>query len=378
LNDTNTKVISAKLLREARTDQRGDFLYIATLGKEGTSPSVHSRAFENSGVYVMRNSWKPSAQYLIFDAGPYGGWHGHEDKLSFELSAFGAPMIVDGGAYRYSGDEAYRAYFVSSAAHNTVLIDGRGQSRRLLEHNSRPERADKSVRIEGNQWFSNGEIDFASGIYRDGYSKIMESGSDDPAIDSSITHRRDIVYVKNDYFVVADTINGSGRHEVELLFHLSPGSMPQILSESTHVRYPNGATLNILSEGQRQRDISIIEGQREPIQGWFSSETYEAVPAPVVNVKYIAELPTKIYTVLIPSAPRSSTETHSSAPEINVEKLECMNTELCLEIRSPAWEDRIVFQTDDTGSQGIASFVRRIRDRVAEDKPDVSGSLNRY
>ncbi len=379
LNDTNTRDISKKLLSEARTDHRGDLLFIVTQGAEGVPPPVRSRAFEDSGVYVMRSDWTKLAQYLIFDAGPYGGWHGHEDKLSFELSAYGTPMIVDGGAYRYSGDKLYRAYFVSSAAHNTVLIDGRGQSRRFIEANKRPERADEAQRNESNLWFSDEEIDYVSGIYRDGYSDMQNSGSGDPVIDKSVTHRRDIVYIKNDYFVIADTLSGSGTHDVELLFHLPPESLPQIAGESVNIRYPNEATLEILPKGQGQLDIFITAGQRKPIQGWFSSEKYEAVPAPVVAMKFRAKLPTTLYTVLVPSPAAAVTENRFHVNNLAVLDTNCESTKVCLEITSTKSVDRITFPSSDMAgrlsyskkinSGEPVSFERRVREAGTGDGP---------
>ena len=75
----------------------------------------------------MRSDWTEDARWLIFDTGPYGGPHGHEDKLSFELFAYGAPFIVDPGSYTYNRSDPYREYFVGSQGHNTVLVDNKSQ-----------------------------------------------------------------------------------------------------------------------------------------------------------------------------------------------------------------------------------------------------------
>ena len=84
-----------------------------------------------AGRHVMRSDWTPEAKYLIADTGPYGGPHGHEDLLSFELFAYGAAFIVDPGSYTYNRTDPYRDYFVSSHGHNTVIVDGGSQVRRF-------------------------------------------------------------------------------------------------------------------------------------------------------------------------------------------------------------------------------------------------------
>ena len=88
----------------------------------------------------MRSDWEtaPNARYLLFDAGPYGGYHGHEDKLNLEMYAYGQTFIVDPGCHNYDEADPYRAHFVSSHAHNTLLVDGKSQIRRWYRENLRP------------------------------------------------------------------------------------------------------------------------------------------------------------------------------------------------------------------------------------------------
>lgn len=80
----------------------------------------------DSGYYIFKQGeWK-----LIVDAGQPGPTylpgHAHCDAMSFELFRSGKPMIVNCGTYAYQCDE--RAFFRSTAAHNTVQVDGVEQS----------------------------------------------------------------------------------------------------------------------------------------------------------------------------------------------------------------------------------------------------------
>jgi hypothetical protein len=199
INDTNEMDVPSFLNDLRETFDRPDLLFAATNGAQGEPPQKTSTDFPYSGYYLMRSDWTPSARYLIFDAGSYGGFHGHEDKLSFEMSAYGAPMITDAGAYAYTGDEAFRAYFVSTWAHNTALIDGLGQNRYLYNQYKTSIRADRAEKLTGNRWESTEQFDYASGSYNDGYSAMSNKGRGATEIETAVTHDREILFVKPDY-----------------------------------------------------------------------------------------------------------------------------------------------------------------------------------
>ena len=57
--------------------------------------------------------------------------HGHPDALSFQMFIDGTPALVDSGTYNYHITPEERDYFRSTAAHNTVMINGQEQSEML-------------------------------------------------------------------------------------------------------------------------------------------------------------------------------------------------------------------------------------------------------
>jgi hypothetical protein len=63
-------------------EYRGDFLWIATEGAQGTRPDHTSHLFPWAGQVIMRSGWDRQASYLAFEVGPFGTGHQHEDKLS--------------------------------------------------------------------------------------------------------------------------------------------------------------------------------------------------------------------------------------------------------------------------------------------------------
>jgi uncharacterized heparinase superfamily protein len=83
------------------------------------------RSFFGSGGIFIAQGYR---NYLIADFGEVGqkglGGHGHNDTFSFELCLDGEPIIVDSGSETYTGDLSKYDRYRSTAAHNTVMVDG--------------------------------------------------------------------------------------------------------------------------------------------------------------------------------------------------------------------------------------------------------------
>jgi uncharacterized heparinase superfamily protein len=69
---------------------------------------------------------------IIIDSGELGylsiAAHGHADALAFTMSVAGKEILVDPGTYSYHTLPRWRNYFRGTAAHNTVVVDGKNQS----------------------------------------------------------------------------------------------------------------------------------------------------------------------------------------------------------------------------------------------------------
>jgi uncharacterized heparinase superfamily protein len=104
----------------------------AALLEEFEITPVEQSRFEQAGYYILQN---PEMK-IVMDAGEiapdYMPGHGHCDGLSFELSRKGRPVFVNAGTGQYQGN--LRSYFRSTAAHNTVVVDGQEQSQCWGEH----------------------------------------------------------------------------------------------------------------------------------------------------------------------------------------------------------------------------------------------------
>lgn len=270
---------------------RPDFKFFATDAREGTEPLAKSIEFPYSGIYVMRSDWSSDARYMIVDAGLFGSSHGHEDKLSFELFAFGKPFIIESGTYTYVYNR-WHHYFESSFAHNTIVVDKRSQ----LRHASEDNWVSMPPQKQPNVWISKQNFDYLESRYDEGYGNRKED------VLKGITHTRRILFVKPDYWILWDIVDGNGSHSAEQLFHFAAETEVQI-DDGKNIRanYPNGPALLISNLGKSELSLSKREGAEDPIQGWVSSEYGSKMAAPVVGIESGGEMPRVFVCVLYPA-----------------------------------------------------------------------------
>lgn len=272
---------------------RANFRYFATNRKKGRPPAKCSYAFPHSGYCVMRENWDKDAQYLVFDAGYFGSGHQHEDKLNFVLCAYGRPLIIDPSIYRYYPDE-YSRYFRSTQAHNSVLVDGKGQCRRTLKERERIPDPDA-------KWVSTPDYDLATGAYKDGFE----------GLDKNIKHKRSILYLKGQCFITKDTIYGKGMHMIEQKFHLSPvikrtgkispGKVKVDKNGIVRTIEPGLANIAIVPLDRKKVKVNIQRGCRNPVAGWVAMDGMQ--PSHEITFIRRGELPMTFTTILAPLHP---------------------------------------------------------------------------
>jgi hypothetical protein len=205
---------------------RADMRFVATGGREGTPPRERVAHFPASGYHVVRSAWGPAdAQHLVFDCGPLGeGNHGHFDALSFELAAFGRPLVVDPGRYTYSEATTpedpcnWRVHFRGTAAHNTVCVDGRNQTRyqpKPVKDGTRHAEGSVRHRIAGPAPDTS-LVESCSGPRLD----LLHGRCASHAYDA--VHERCIVFVDRGYWIVTDWLDAAQEHQYALKFQLAP------------------------------------------------------------------------------------------------------------------------------------------------------------
>lgn len=177
---------------------------------ESEEPAMISTDFAHGGYCVMRDGWSDTDNYLIVDCGEVGslaGGHGHADALSIEVAVHGKTLLVDSGTYTYHESRELRNYFRSTAAHNTLEIDGSSSSEPATAFSWKTRAEAKRIR-----WVSTDRFDLFEGSHN-GYERL-----NDPA-----THSRSILFLKNDYWIIRDLVDTQGEHQYSLNFHFDTG-----------------------------------------------------------------------------------------------------------------------------------------------------------
>jgi hypothetical protein len=254
------------LLRKAQRYYSSDVLsYVLSQGEQGKPPDHRSRLFADSGYCILRNDWveRPYAdgRYLFFDCGDLGfGSHGHYDLLSFEMAAYGRSLIVDPGRYTYHEHDSdgvnWRHAFKGTAAHNTVMIDGKDQMAYQCHEPVGPQPRATVLTFESNHGF-----DFVHGR---ALSPLYE-----------VDHQRSIFFAEAEYWIVSDVLLASEAHRYEQFFHLGPEAQGQTEFQDQGISAPN-----LLIAQARRAEIEI--GLKP---GWVSLEYGVKQPAPVLSFR---------------------------------------------------------------------------------------------
>ena len=342
-----------QLARAGEAFGREDLIYIGTDGNQGTRPADTSVGFNDAGLYVMRSSWTKDARYLLFNAGPYGGPHGHEDKLSIEVFAFGQPFIVDSGSYTYEKADPFRTYFVGSEGHNTVLVDGQSQVRRWRKGSLNP----KPARGNDATWISEPDFDYVSATYDDGYSSFSFDKPDDAQVIRDVIHTRRILFVRPDYWVIVDQLDASVPHSYQVLFHAAPelavrvGSDNKVILETA----PGGAALYLIPADSHAAKVSCLAGSMDPIQGWYSPGTRQKTSATAVIYEQEHRASTAVATLLY------ACPSGQSGDDINIEPLAVSGGKgLAFVVATDRGRDYLLFsQGDDSDLRQFGPYQAR-------------------
>jgi hypothetical protein len=66
--------------------------------------------------------------WALFKASRFGSFsHSHADQNTFQLNAYGRPLLIDSGYYPWMGSPHDQLWTRQTRAHNGVLVNGRGQ-----------------------------------------------------------------------------------------------------------------------------------------------------------------------------------------------------------------------------------------------------------
>ena len=155
---------------------------------------------------------------MVVDAAEVGmrgiGGHGHNDVLSFDLWAAGAPLLVDSGTYTYSRRSRRPSGAAPTAAHNALRVDGQETSRLGGEPLAVADRKRRAA--DGVTWSGPRPRPDVLAAEHDGYRRLPQ-----PVVQRRRIHLRQAARI----WRIDDELDGSGEHLIEVYF--TGRSVPQ-------------------------------------------------------------------------------------------------------------------------------------------------------
>jgi uncharacterized heparinase superfamily protein len=248
-------------------------LELLTLLQPAPAPPDRLTFLDASGYVVLR----PGPRlHLLMDVGPpcpkQLPAHAHADCLSLVLSVDGEQVLVDSGTSTYE-DGPTRSYERSTAAHNTVTIDGENQTEVWGAF-----RAGRRAHPQVHRARDEGDALVISASH-DGYRHLP----------GRPVHRRTVRAGERTVDIV-DEILGAGTRDVVVHSHLAPGVACQLGSDGRLSAVP--LLIQTTVEG---RSVASTERMRPgSCAGQFGSPR----PVSVFEVKATGPLPIRLSTTI--------------------------------------------------------------------------------
>ncbi len=236
------------------------FRFFYTLGSEGKEPEKKDYKYSEEGIYVMRSGWKRDSDYMLTHSTQLErgerSTHSHNDSMHAEVTLKGEDILVDSGRYIYRSSiwKDWRAYFVSTLAHNTLYVDDhemgaipgvdRVRGVRALCHFFGEEAGCKVIDLSHN-----------------GYAYLS-----DP-----VFHRRKFVLLPSSSVVLVDWVDGPGeeKHDFRLMYNFNT---KDVTLDGHHIDYISRHGMNFTVDfvSDAPFDSSLLCGSEDPKGGWIS------------------------------------------------------------------------------------------------------------
>jgi hypothetical protein len=267
-----------RLLPEGMWDEESVWLFGAeSMGLPRSPAPRRSSTFSSSGLHVLRSG---DSDFGVVRCGSVTERFTQMDMLHLDVWINGENILADPGTYRYNGDPVSLAHFVRTGAHNTVMIDGQEQMLHRRQFKMSYWTPARTLRFEDRPhyaWFSGEHL---------GYVRT-----------TGCTHRRCILLLKPDCWMIVDTLRGQGRHTARLHWLADADATPG--EDGLNLRGTRATTLlSIFDLNGRPLPAAAERGSLSPMRGWVSRRYAERIPASSITVEASGSMPLGFVTLL--------------------------------------------------------------------------------
>ena len=264
----------------------------ATLGRERRLPRPAERPgrFPKAGLVLLRSRVEDGPEiWCRCDGGPHGflsiAAHAHADALALEVRHDGIDVFADPGNFCYHGEPAWREWFRSTAAHNTIEIGGASQSESggpfLWNTQATTTTLASDIGKQAVQTWS---------AEHDGYQRLS------PAV----THRRAVTLDSpSRLLTVVDTLATGAPVEAVLRWQLGPDLQVELDNAYAVLSWSVGGERR---EGQLTLPPELIwtwhRGDTAPVEGWYAPRFGRRIPATALVGRGTFAVTTRLVTTL--------------------------------------------------------------------------------
>ena len=265
---------------------------VGALGRTRELPRPASRPhrFPDAGQVFLRSRAEDGPEiWCRCDGGPHGflsiAAHAHADALSMEVRHDGVDILADPGTYCYHGEPAWREWFRSTAAHNTVEVAGVSQSESggpflwITHPRARTTSCDAGERAV-QAWSAE----------HDGYRRLR----------TPTGHRRAVTLDSpGRVLTIVDSFDTVDEVSLVLSWHLGPGVVADLDGADVALTWQVGPD-------RRHGTLSLPKGlswtahtaETDPVLGWYSPRFGDRVPATSLVGRGAGSSCTRLVTVL--------------------------------------------------------------------------------
>ncbi|MFN2453701.1 MAG: alginate lyase family protein [Pyrinomonadaceae bacterium] len=251
-----------------------------------------SVSFTETGYHVLRG--RDAANFCAFRCGSIRDRFSQIDMLHLDVWWRGLNMLVDGGSYSYNDSATWHNYFMRTASHNTVMVDRHDQMLHYRRFKCLYWTQAKLLRFEDHPDYA-----ICAGEHY-GFQRFLKK----------CVHRRCVLFLKDDLWIVVDKIYGSGTHDVRL--HWLCGDFQDEhdkREERLTLTTPEGLfSVQVYDEHGQRLPLDIAAGQEHPPRGWVSRYYGEKRPTPSLTVETRGQLPLTLVSILGAGSPVASVQ----------------------------------------------------------------------
>jgi hypothetical protein len=241
-----------------------------------------SVSFPVTGYHILRG--KDPSSFCFMRCGSLLDRFSQIDMLQVDVWWRGRNVLIDAGSYLYNGPVEWHNHFMRTGSHNTVQVDGRDQ---MLHYRQ----------FKVLYWTKAKLIAFTD---HDRWALCVGEHYGYRRHPGHCVHRRAVLYIKDDLWIVLDTITGRGKHSLRL--HWLGGEFPyhydgEALQLSLDT--PDGKFgIQVRDPRGRPLEGDVVSGSLNPPRGWSARYYGEKVAVPSLAVETETELPAALISLL--------------------------------------------------------------------------------